>query len=156
MDLHEQKYVSTEGTVISHLCPKCKILRFRHLSEVSSIPDTKPTFHLYDQHGEPFRPNWAENTDLGVPYFLPIHNTFQELEQSARDGCHFCLQMLFSFSEKDLAKFKLLERRDVGRKVWLEYRESKSRQPGFQLLLEKSLYLSYDQTYRILKILTPG
>lgn len=150
-------------TESSRLCFKCQTLQFYNISEVSSVHDVYPTWKfLNDQPGEPFRPEWVERHNIGTPYFLPIHSSFSELEQSAENGCHFCLQVFFSFSPEDVAKFKTTEGSGATtRKVWLEYREMtgwyEHGWPKYDIwCIRKVIYVSYDRTYKLLDLLPLG
>jgi hypothetical protein len=144
--------INMDQTLIdsSHLCPKCHMLYFRNVNEVAPGREVYPQ---RDEAEEPFRSDWAEFHDIGLPY-LPIHNSFDELEQSAQRGCHFCLQILYSFSPDDVTEFHSGKNAGTtSKKVWLEYREGEK---DVGKSTRKVLYVSYHRTIRVLELLPRG
>jgi hypothetical protein len=153
LDSISGRSINMDQTLIdsSHLCPKCHTLHFRNVNEIAPGREVYPQG---DEAEEPFRSDWAEFHDVGLPYLLPIHNSFDELEQSAQRGCHFCLQILYSFSPDDVTEFHSGKNAGTtSRKVWLEYREGEK---DVGRSTRKVLYVSCHRTIRVLELLPRG
>ena len=132
---------------LSHFCSKCETLHFKNVNDVAPGRDVYPR---KDEAEEPFREVWADVHNVGLPYLLPIYDSIDELEQSALNGCHFCLQILYSFTPDDVTDFHLSNTvGSPGRKVWLEYREAENG-------ARRVIFVSYHRTIGILELLPRG